>query len=74
MSFTCWKSKHKNIWANIGDARIWESDKQKLLGYLFIEHYPFTRNFQIYVRNLCFSKVLKLYDSNTKEGPNENLH
>ena len=24
--------KHKSIWAKIGDARIWRSNKQKLLG------------------------------------------
>ena len=24
--------KHESIWAKIGDARIWESNKQKLLG------------------------------------------
>ena len=26
--------KHASIWAKIGDARIWESNKQKLLGYI----------------------------------------
>ena len=25
-------NKHESIWAKIGDARIWESNKQKLLG------------------------------------------
>ena len=24
--------KHENIWANIGQTKIWESRKQKLLG------------------------------------------
>ena len=42
--------KHESIWAKIGDARIWESNKQKLLGYIQIEHYPLTSTFQIYVK------------------------
>ena len=24
--------KHENVWAQIGDEKIWESNKQKLLG------------------------------------------
>ena len=26
------RHKHENIWARIGEAKIWESSKQKLLG------------------------------------------
>ena len=70
--------KHETIWAKIGDTRIWESNKQKLLGYIEIEHYPLMNTFQTNVkkagRKLCFSKVVKLYDPNTKEKPNEIFH
>ena len=30
--------KHKSIWGKIGDARIWKSNKQKLMGFIGIEH------------------------------------
>ena len=43
-----------------------------------IEHYPLTKMFQIYVKNwseiVSLSKVVKLYDSNTKESPDELRH
>ena len=70
--------KHQSIWAKIDDRRIWESNKQSLLGYMKIEHYPLTKMFQIYVKNwseiVSLSKVVKLYDSNTKESPDELRH
>ena len=44
--------KHESIWAKIGHARIWESNKQRLMGYIWIEHYPLMSTFQIYVKKL----------------------
>ena len=44
--------KHETIWAKIGDTRIWKSNKQKLLGYAEIEHYPLMSTFQINVKKL----------------------
>ena len=41
--------KHEIIWAKSGDARIWESNKQKLLGV----HKDGTLSFDKYVSNLC---------------------
>ena len=41
--------KNENIWANIGNAKIWESDKQKLLG-LNIDR---NLNFNEHVSSLC---------------------
>ena len=36
--------KHESIWAKIGDARIWESNKQKQLGTsIKTEHYSLTK-------------------------------
>ena len=40
--------KHESIWAKIGDARIWESNKQKLLGV----HIDRTLSFDEQVSNL----------------------
>ena len=37
--------RHWSIWTKINDARIWESNKQKLLGV--IERYSLTNMFQI---------------------------
>ena len=44
--------KHETIWAKIGDTRIWKPNKQKLLGYIEIEHYPLMSTFQINVKKL----------------------
>ena len=41
--------KHENVWAQIGDQIIWESNKQKLLG-LQIDR---NLNFNEYVSSLC---------------------
>ena len=41
--------KHESIWAKIGNARIWESNKQKLLGV----HIHRTLSFDEHVSNLC---------------------
>ena len=41
--------KHESIWAKIGDARIWESNKQKLLGV----HIDRTSYFDEHVSHLC---------------------
>ena len=48
--------KHESIWAKIGDARIWESNKQKLLGL----HIDRTLSFDEHVSNLCKKAGRKL--------------
>ena len=48
--------KHESIWAKIGDARIWESNKQKLLGV----HIDRTLCFDEHVSNLCKKAGRKL--------------
>ena len=48
-------NKHESIWAKIGDARIWESNKQKLLG-LHIDR----TSFDEHVSNLCKKAGRKL--------------
>ena len=61
--------KHESIQANIGDARFWESNKQKLLGV----HIDIITSFDKHISNsckkswseiVCFNKVVKF---NTKE-------
>ena len=49
-------NKHESIWAKIGDARIWESNKQKLLGL----HIDRTLSFDEHVSNLCKKAGRKL--------------
>ena len=41
--------KTKNVWANIGNEKIWESNKQKLLGLEFDRNL----NFNEHVSSLC---------------------
>ena len=48
--------KHESIWIKIGDARIWESNKQRLLGV----HIDRTLSFDEHVSNLCKKAVRKL--------------
>ena len=48
--------KHESIWAKIGDARIWKSNKQKLLGV----HKDKTLSFDKHVSNLCKKAGRKL--------------
>ena len=48
--------KHENVWAQIGDEKIWESNKQKLLG-LQIDR---NLNFNEYVSLLCKKAGKKL--------------
>ena len=48
--------KHESIWAKIGDARIWESNKQKLLGV----HIGRTLSLDGHVSNLCKKAGRKL--------------
>ena len=72
--------KHKSIRSKIGDARIWESNKQKLLG----EHIDRTLSIDERVSNLCKKSGRKLSLlgrlsshmtlTNTKESPNEIFH
>ena len=33
--------KHEMIWANIGQTKLWESRKQKLLAIIFDRNFPF---------------------------------
>ena len=48
--------KHESIWAQIGDARIWESNKQKLFGV----HMDRTLSFDKHVSNVCKKDGRKL--------------
>ena len=55
-------NKHETVWAKIGETKIWESKKQKLLGVVIDRNL----NFDGYVFDLCkkayFSKISKLYE------------
>ena len=48
--------KHENVWAQIGDKIIWESNKQKLLGLQIDKNV----NFNEYVSSLCKKAGKKL--------------
>ena len=48
--------KHENIWARIGEVKIWESSKQKLLGVVIDRDL----NFNEYVSSLCKKADRKL--------------
>ena len=48
--------KNENVWANIGNEKIWESNKQKLLG-LDIDT---NLNFNEHVSSLCRKAGIKL--------------
>ena len=48
--------KHESIWAKNGDARIWESNKQKLQGI----HVDRTLSFDEHISNLCEKAGWKL--------------
>ena len=48
--------KHENIWAQIGEVKIWESSKQKLLGVVIDRDL----NFNEYVSSLCKKAGRKL--------------
>ena len=48
--------KHGNIWARIGQTKIWESRKQKLLGV----EIDGNLNFDLYVSPLCKKAGKKL--------------
>ena len=48
--------KHESIWAKIGDERIWESNKQNLLGV----HIDRILSFDEHVSNLCKKAGRKL--------------
>ena len=48
--------KHENIWARIGQTKIWESRKQKLLGVEIDSNL----NFDLYVSSLCKKAGKKL--------------
>ena len=48
--------KHENIWARIGEVKIWESSKQKLLGVVIDRDL----NFNEYVYSLCKKAGRKL--------------
>ena len=44
--------KHKNIWARIGEAKIWESSKQKLLGVVIDRDLSLLNMFPLSVKEL----------------------
>ena len=48
--------KHETVWVNIGETKIWESNKQKLLGVVIDRNL----NFNEYVFNLCKKADRKL--------------
>ena len=48
--------KHENIWARIGEVKIWESSKQKLLGVVIDRDLSFNE----YVSSLCKKAGTKL--------------
>ena len=48
--------KHENMWAQIGEVKIWESSKQKLLGFLLDRDLSFNE----YVSFLCKKDGRKL--------------
>ena len=48
--------KHENVWSQIGDKIIWQSNKQKLLGLQIDENV----NFNEYVSSLCKKAGKKL--------------
>ena len=48
--------KHENIWARIGEVKIWESSKQKLLGVVIDRDLSFNK----YVSSLCKKAGRKL--------------
>ena len=50
--------KNENVWANIGNEKIWESNKQKLLG-LYID-----RNYSSYVDLLVKDKSFSIHQRN----------
>ena len=56
MSFSVSQHKHETVWAKIGETKIWESTKQKLLG-VAIER---KLNFDEYVFYLCIKTGRKL--------------
>ena len=57
MSLTCSGHKHETVWANkIGETKIWESNKQKLLGVVIDRNL----NFDKYVFDLCKKAGRKL--------------
>ena len=44
--------KHKNIWARIGEVKIWESSKQKLLGVVIDRDLSLLNMFPLSVKEL----------------------
>ena len=48
-SFSFWTYKHENIWAKIGQTKIWESRKQELLGVEINS----SLNFDLHVSSRC---------------------
>ena len=48
--------KYENVWAMIGESRIWETDKQKLLGV----HIDNQLNFKYHVNQICLKAGRKI--------------
>ena len=45
--------KHENIWARIGEVKIWESSKQKLLGVVIDRDLSLMNTFHLCVKRLA---------------------
>ena len=72
--------KHKNIWTQVGKAKIWKSSKRKLLGVVIDRCLSFNE----YVSSLCkqavslqvivsFIKIIKSNEFSTKETFNKTV-
>ena len=55
--------KKKNVWANIGNKKIWESNKQKLLGLDIDRDLNFNECVSSLCRKaICSRKTVKFYE------------
>lgn len=69
------RHKHENVWARIGQTKIWESAKQKLLGVVIgrslnfnmLHHYVKTLEKKI----LCIRTIVQFCEVNWKTSTNE---
>ena len=55
--------KHENVWGQIGDEKIWESNKQKILGLQIVKNL----NFNVFImqkvdKKLCHCKIIKFHE------------
>ena len=72
--------KYEIIWAKIGETKIWESNKQKLLGVKTDKKLSFQIQIQFSKlckkagRKLSISARLSSYESKSKKNLNESFH